>query len=46
MYVYQKMPSTHIHKQQSLDISKIPHINSYFTLYNIQFTYANDEKIA
>jgi UDP-3-O-acyl-N-acetylglucosamine deacetylase len=44
--VYQKMLSTHIHKQQSLNISKISHVNSYFTLYNIHFTYANDKKIA
>jgi hypothetical protein len=39
------MPSTHIRKQQSLDISKNPHVNFEFTLYNIQFTYANDKKI-
>jgi hypothetical protein len=45
MYIYQKTASTHIHKQQSLDLSKIPHANSYFTLYNIQFTYAINEKI-
>jgi hypothetical protein len=28
MYMCQKMFSTHIHKQRSLDISKNPHVNS------------------
>ncbi len=28
MYVSQKIPSTHVHKRQSLDISKNPHVNS------------------
>lgn len=34
MYVCQKMPSTHIHKQQSLDISKNPTLNLCCTIYN------------